>query len=146
MADTLCAHGRKLCSECCHVTDAAKRAYDIVRGYTAFVQYEELVRSWVAIRLSDGSSDGTLYGSKQDAVRHQGAGEMTCAYFNYRSAPNGFATIKEAAVWLEYHRQAYDSGFRLPDPDDPGGGPELIMPTPKEVLMPQLRELIQPWG
>jgi hypothetical protein len=123
-----------------HVTDAAKRARDIIAGYVAFVDYSERVRSWVAIRLSDGGSDGALYDSKRAAVRHQ-ADEFLCAYFSYRGSPNGFASAKDAAIWLEYHRQAYDAGFRTPDPDAADGGPELIMPTPNEQMKLQLAQL-----
>lgn len=137
MADLKCQHGRQLCSECIFVTDSAKRARDIIASYVAFVDYSERIRSWVAIRLSDGGSDGTLYLSKRDAVRHQ-SDEFLCAYFSYRGAPNGFASAKEAAVWLEFHRQAYDKGFRLPDPDASSGGPDLIMPTPNEQVALQL--------
>jgi hypothetical protein len=103
----------------------------------AFVDYSERIRSWVAVRLSDGGSDGSLYPSKREAVRHQ-SNEFNHAYFSYRGAPNGFASVKEAAIWLEFHRQAYDAGFRLPDPDAASGGPELIMPTPNEQVMLQL--------
>lgn len=135
-----CKHGRQLCSECIFVSDPAKRAFDIVASYVAFVDFDQRIRSWVAIRLSDGGSDGALYDSKREAVRHQ-SDEFTCAYFSYRGAPNGFASPKEAAIWLEYHRQAYDAGFRLPDPDAATGGPDLIMPTPNEQVQLQLAQL-----
>ena len=137
MADNLCRHGRGLCSECQHVTDAAKRAFDIVGSYVAFVDYSERIGAWVAVRLADGGSDGNLYRSKREAVRHQ-ADEFLCAYFSYRGAPNGFASPKEAATWLEYNRRAYDAGFRTPDPDAASGGPDLIMPTAKEQVALQL--------
>lgn len=120
-----------------HVTDAAKRARDIIASYVAFVPWDERIRSWVAIRLSDGGSDGALYDSKREAVRHQ-SDEFTCAYFSYRGAPHGFSSAKDAAIWLEYHRQAYDAGFRTPDPDAASGGPDLIMPTPSEQVGLQL--------
>lgn len=141
MPEGLCKHGRVICYECVFVTDAAKRAYDVVAAYVHFVDYDTRVRSWVALKLADGSSDGTLYLSKRDAVRHQGGGEMTCAYFSYRGAPEGFGNVRDAAVWLEYHRRAYDAGMRLPDPDDAHGGPELIMPTAEEQLLGQLMRL-----
>ena len=136
MADR-CPHGRELCSECQQVTDAAKRAFDIVNSYVAFVDYSERIGSWVAVRLADGGSDGTLYATKRDAVRHQ-SDEQSAAYFSYRGAPNGFATAREAAVWLEYHRRAYTAGFRLPDPDAASGGPDLVMPSPREQVALQL--------
>jgi hypothetical protein len=141
MADNLCEHGRKICSECIFVTDAGKRAYDIARSYCAYIGYDERVRSWVAFRLEDGGSDGTLYPSKVDAIRHQ-TYEQQCGYFSYRGSPNGFASAKDAAIWLEYHRQLYSAGGRLVDPDDAHGGPDIIMPTAKEQLMDQLRSML----
>lgn len=138
MPENLCRpHGRKVCSECQHVTDAAKRAYDIVKSYAVFVDYSERINAWVAIRLADGGSDGTLYQSKREAVRHQ-ADEFLCAYFSYRGAPEGFSSPKDAAIWLEYHREAYNHGFRTPDPDAASGGPELIMPAGRELIAAQL--------
>jgi hypothetical protein len=140
MGDNLCPHGRKVCSECQHVTDAGKRAFDIVRGLATFTDYDTRVRSWVAIRLEDGGSDQVLYDSKKAAIRHQ-AWEQQCAYFSYRGAPNGFTSAKDAAIWLEYHRQLYSNGMRLVDPDDAHGGPDIIMPTANEQLAGQLRRL-----
>lgn len=132
----LCRHGRKVCAECVVVTDAGRRAFDIVNAYVTFTPWEQRIRSWVALRLADGGSDGTLYDSRREAVRHQ-ADEQLCAYFSYRGAPNGFASRTDAQLFLDYHRMAYDAGFRLPDPDDRDGGPELIMPTPREQLLLQ---------
>jgi hypothetical protein len=65
-----------------------------------------------------------------------------CAYFSYRSAPNGFENVRDTAAWLAFHRHAYSRGGRLVDPDDPGGGPELIMPTAEEQFYAQLRDLL----
>jgi hypothetical protein len=141
MSDEKCRHGRYVCYDCVHVGDSAKRAYDIVRGYVHFVEYSERIRKWVALRLEDGGSDGTLYDSKRDAIRHQ-AHEQWCAYFSYRGAPEGFANVRDAAAWMAYHRHAYDHGFRLPDPDDAAGGPEMIMPTAQEQVFMQLRDLL----
>jgi hypothetical protein len=133
-------HGRKICSDqrCQFVDDAAKRAFDIVNSYVAFVPFEERVRSFVALRLSDGGSDGVLYDSRREAVRHQ-LDEKLCAYFGYSGAPEGFASKTDAAIFLEYHRAAYDAGARLPDPDDIQGGPEQIMPMSLEHVADQIR-------
>jgi hypothetical protein len=141
----LCRHGRKLCSECVIVTDAARRACDIIRAYVTFVDYDTRIRSWVALRLADGGSDGTLYDSKREAVRHQ-ADERLCAYFSFRNAPSGFASLIDAQLYMDYHRAAYDAGFRLPDPDDLHGGPDLIMPTTQEDLLWQRARLIRGRG
>ena len=74
------------------------------------------------------------------AIRHQ-AHEQQCGYFSFRGAPNGFASAKEAAVWLEYHRHMYDAGVRLVDPDDTHGGPDIITPTTNEQFAMQLKDL-----
>jgi len=137
-----CQHGRELCSECIVVSDAAKRAFDIVRGLAAFTTYETRMGSpYVAIRLSDGGSDGVMYDTKKEAVRHQ-VHETTCAFFSFRNAPNGFASARDAAIFLAWNRAAYDAGWRLPDPDDTHGGRDLSMPTSDEHLHDQLRRLI----
>jgi hypothetical protein len=135
-----CGHGRDICSECIVVDDAAKRAHDIVRGLAVFTDYDTRIRSFVAIRLSDGGSDQVLYGSKQDAVRHQ-LSEQQCAYFSFRGCPNGFASARDAAIFLAWHRMAYDNGFRLPDPDDAHGGPDLAIPSSMEHVQNQLNRL-----
>jgi hypothetical protein len=123
------------------VSDAAKRAYDIAKSYAVFVPLEQRVNSWIALRLYDGGYDGTLYESKRDAVRHQ-VSEFLCAYFCYRNAPNGFASPRDAQLWLDMNRAYYDSGFRMPDPDAADGGPDVIMPLTNEDFSSQLRELI----
>jgi hypothetical protein len=137
--DQLCRHQRKICSVCMQVDDAAKRAYDVVREIVGNLSYEERTAyPYVALKLSDGSSDGKNYDTKREAVAAQ-FHEQLCAYFSFRLAPNGFATPRDAAIFLAYHRAAYDAGARLPDPDAPHGGRDLIMPTTPEHLGGQLR-------
>jgi hypothetical protein len=108
------------------VEDAAKRCADIVNSFLAFVPWDELKNKWLAIRLIDGGHDGTLYDSKRDAVRHQ-SDEKLCCYISYRNCAAGISAI-EAQRFLDFNRAAYDAGFRLPDPDDVTGGPDLFMP------------------
>jgi hypothetical protein len=138
-----CPHGREICWEHVLVDDAAKRAFDAVRLLTVFTDWDTRIRQspYVAIRLIDGGSDGVMYDSKQAAVRHQ-LHEMSCAYFSFRTSPNGFSSPRDAAVFLLWHRVAYDNGFRLPDPDDRHGGQDLVMPDMREHLTNQLMRLI----
>jgi len=137
-----CGHGRAICAQCVLVDDAAKRAYDQVRLRAVFTDWGTRMNSpYMAIRLSDGDSDGVMYESKLTAVRHQ-LHERQCAYFSFRHAPDGFASPRDAAVFLAFHRAAYDNGFRLPDPDDTHGGPDLVMPDMNEHLYNQLERLI----
>lgn len=68
---------------------------------------------WVAIRLSDGGSDGALYDSKAAAVRYQ-PHERQCVYF--RINPGGL-TPRSAESTLRFNQGLYDMGARLADPD-----------------------------
>lgn len=68
---------------------------------------------WIAARLSDGSTDGTVYDSKADAVKHQ-LHETQCAYLVVPPAPMPPA---EATAYLELHDKMYAAGYRLQDPD-----------------------------
>lgn len=108
-------------------SDEAKRASDIINAYYSYVPLDRLLRSWVAIRLSDGGSDGVLYDSKRDAVRHQ-SDEFLCAYICLKNCPNGISKL-EAERFLAFTRSAYEAGFRLPDPDDITGGRDVFMPV-----------------
>lgn len=136
-----CGHGRKICADCVIITDASRRAADIVNSYAIFVPYDQRVRSWIAIRLADGGHDGTLYESKRDAIRHQ-PDEFLCAYFSYRDSPGG-TNPRDMQLWLDIHRAAYDAGMRFIDPDDMNGGPDMILPTTLEQLMMQRADLIR---
>lgn len=107
------------------IRDAAKRASDIVNSYRAFHEWDDLKRKWLAIRLSDGGTDGVLYDSKRDAVRHQ-FNEFQCAYLSFNNLAGG-ADPYEMAVFLQFNRDAYDKGFRLPDPDRADGGSDLLI-------------------
>lgn len=106
-------------------SDAAKRASDNINAYITFVPWDELKHKWMAIRLSDGGYDGTLYDSKRDAVRHQ-SNEFQCAYVAFKNLMQG-ARPAEMELFLKFNRDAYDAGFRLPDPDARNGGPEVLM-------------------
>ena len=138
-----CKHGNVLCSRCMVADDAARRAFDQLKNIAVHRSWEERVNAIVTIRLRDGECDGVLYESKQAAVRHCHGDEQWYAFFAFRNAPNGFASPRDAAVYLEYHRQAYDRGWRLPDPDDERGGPDMIMPTPAELVSEQLTRLMR---
>ena len=138
-----CKHDRELCSTCIVADDAAKRAWEMVGNIAHHTEWAERINSFITIRLSDGHCDGTLYDSKQAAVKGCKGNEIYYAFFSFRSAPHGFAGPKDAAIFLAWHRMAYDNGARLPDPDDPHGGPDLIMPDQNEHLQNQLTRMMR---
>lgn len=100
-------------------SDAAHRASQIVNDLIA-KDAELALHCWVAIRLSDGGSDGVLYEHRHDAVSHQ-LHETQCAYLKITP---GF-TPKIAERFLTIHRQVYDAGMRMADTDEDR---ELVVP------------------
>lgn len=112
------------------VSDAAKRASGEVNLQVALSRSN--VGRWLALRLSDGGSDGVAYDTRADAVRHQ-LHESQCAYVKI---PPGGMPPEHAERFLAFHRKAYDAGFRLTDPDDRR---EVIMPHTIETMKGFLR-------
>lgn len=107
--------------------NSGKRAHDYIATYTSVADIWDLKTKWVAIRLSDGGSDGQIYDSKRDAVRHQDF-EQQCMYINFGSMlASGGSNARELAIMIAFHRDAYKKGMRLADPDDITGGRQLIM-------------------
>jgi hypothetical protein len=106
-------------------SDSAKRMADAV-NFHLLVEGFAATGRWVAIRLSDGGSDGTLYDRRCDAVRHQ-LDERLCTYVQ---VPGNTMTPREADAVLRFSRFAYDSGYRITSPEDP----EPIMPVRHEEL------------
>lgn len=120
-------------------TDAAKRCADAVNLHRFALGYAAVGR-WVAVRLADGSSDGTLYDTKHDAIRHQ-ADEYLCAYI--RLVPRAMSVCAAESV-LRWHRMSYDAGAHrnLVDASDPRGGRELIPRITTEDHRRQVAALI----
>lgn len=116
-------------------SDAAKRASDIINSALLFI--DGAAGKWIAIRLSDGGWDGTVYDTKRDAVRHQ-LDEFWCCYV--RIPPPGTSPAQMEA-FLAYNRALYDAGFRLPDPDDRFGGRDMVLPLQQEDLHAQMARL-----
>lgn len=126
-------------------TDAAKRVADIYnlhrigRGLNA-------VGKWVAVALSDGHSDDTLYDSKRDAVIHQRHNEK---YYAFVCITPSDMKVCEAEVVLRKNRELYDKGLRWSDPDHKHGGPEVIKRLTVEDELASIRgratNLIFPW-
>ena len=108
-------------------SDEARRASDIINMH--LVANPANAGKWVAIRLSDGGSDGVLYDSKGDAVRHQ-LHEQQCCYVCI--PPTGMPPM-EAEVFIRFNRHLYDAGFRMPDPDSRAPR-EIVMPVSLEEL------------
>lgn len=119
--------------------DSAKRLSGIVNSMVIIHPLEVVLNSWIAISLKDGSTDGVLYDTRADAVRHQ-YHETQCAYLSLRGAPAGMP-VEEAHVYLKFHRDAYDAGYVFTDPERPNGGMDMRMPIANEDVRSQVKRL-----
>jgi hypothetical protein len=122
LSKSLCKHGRTICSQCVVVTDAAKRISDAIRLAVCFHPWEEISTGWMAFALADGTTDHVVYPSKSEAIRHM-SDEFRYCYVHLAGCASGMPP-KDAQLWLELHREAYDSGLRLAEPK----APTLIFP------------------
>ena len=115
-------HGVWPCSRCIQAADEGKRIAGVVNSLVTYKGWEELEGGYVAFKLEDGSSDGTLYDSYEDALRH--TDEHRCAYFCFRQAMGGI-NPRDAQIWLAFQRHVVDAGL-------PGRAPETVR-TKREV-------------
>jgi hypothetical protein len=120
----LCKHGLRICEKCIIVTDAARRMSHDINSLMTFNKPWEIRNTWIAVRLEDGGFDNTLYATREEAVRHQ-IDERFCAYAWMGNFIGSKATPLDCQIFLTYHRQAYDAGMRLHEPE----APQLILPT-----------------
>lgn len=84
---------------------------------------------WVAARISDGKTDGNVYDTKGDALKHARINlrilhETQCVYVKI---PIGGMPDKEATDYIAVNRKLYEGGMRIIDPDR-----EVIMPYTNE--------------
>jgi hypothetical protein len=110
--------------------DACQRLADAVNIHV-LAQNAELGNGrdrpgYVAVRLADGRSDGVLYDTRADAVRHQA--HAADPYFAYIKVGRQMMPPREAWVVLMYHRQAAASGHVLAE---------------EEVILPHRLELVR---
>ena len=77
-----------------------------------------------AVALADGSSDGTLYDTMADCIRHQ---RHNAKWYAYLRVGREGMTVCNAASLLKVHRDADEAGIKFVDRDDGASfGLELI--------------------
>lgn len=108
--------------------DAAHRMADTMNLHQMMLTSDELIAGrYVAIRLSDGGSDGTAYPSRAEAATHQRHNASRCGYYRIPVLPERMpAQVCDTLLW--YVRQCYDAGSR----QDPAH--QIILPTRIEDL------------
>lgn len=104
--------------------DAAKRLADTVALHQVALSRDELLAGrYIAVRLSDGGSDGVVYDTPAEAVAHQRHNASRCIY---PRLPLERWSAQVCDVLLMYGRRAYDNGHRA----DPAA--QLWIPTQEE--------------
>lgn len=93
------------------VTDAGRRMSDVIDEQVNTNSVNSIGR-WMAFRLSDGTTDGVLYDTRDQAVKHQ-LHEYQCCYVQL--LVDGMSP-QAASRYLEINRLLYSKGFRLTDP------------------------------
>lgn len=81
--------------------------------------------AWIAARLSDGGTDGQIYDTRTDAIRHQ-LHEDQCAYIRVPLA--GDMPPIEATAYLDFNRRRLAAGFRMVDPEQGSVAPISYTP------------------
>jgi hypothetical protein len=127
-----------------HVT-AGRRIADTINNACLIHEFDEVVRSFMAFSLDDGSSDNVLYPSVREARKHQKGDYNHYVYFSLREAPGGI-TEKAAFHVLLYARAARDAGMRMPDPDSTYGDHAPVTPLCEENRSEHISEFLQRSG
>lgn len=109
--------------------DAGQRMADALNAHVVFSK--GCFGRWMAIRLEDGSSDGTLYDTREDAIRHQRFEHQAW----YELVKPRSYSADECALTLMYARAAYDAGWR------PADSPAFIAPVRIEDRALKIRQL-----
>lgn len=118
-------------------SDAARRVSDTYRMHRLADPYGT-IGQWLAFKLEDGTTDGTLYASKRAAMVFQ---KLPDKYYAFMQIGPWDCTPKDAETFLALHRKMYEAGIRLGDPDDSKGGREVIKRASREDHINQIRAM-----
>jgi hypothetical protein len=106
--------------------ETARRMAEAVLLHQQVLSQEEILRGrFLAVRLGDGGTDGTVYETRDAAVTASRNSPSRHCYFQI---PLEGITAEECDLALWYTRRVYDSGHR----EDPAH--QLILPTRREAL------------
>jgi hypothetical protein len=119
--------------------NAAKRLSGIINSLVVIYPLDQLIHSWIAVNLADGSTDGVLYDTRRDAVRHQ-AHEQQCAYLNLAPVMGGM-DVNAAYALIKFHRDAYAADYTFIDPEHPTGGMDIGMPIAMEDVRTHIHRM-----
>jgi hypothetical protein len=121
-------------------TDAAKRIAD---QYGLHKVADPLglytIGKFFAVAIADGTSDGTLYDTRGEAIRHQKHNET---YYAYIQIVPSQMSVCDAEMYLSGVRKTYDARKNLMDRESPNGGKEII---PRLTVEDQRAQIAGQW-
>lgn len=123
------------------IDDAGKRFAEIVSNIRMSNDWDDIKNSWIAVKLEDGSCDGTVYDTRAEAIKFNTNKANKYFYVALRNAIHGL-TAKEATLMLAMVRtQAARGRYHPEDQPDP------IMPLSRETFNDELVSTKQgvPW-
>lgn len=103
--------------------EAGKRLAGIANLFIASRDPWELKDAVLAVKLEDGSTDGALYPGQYEAVRH--SDPKRCFYFHFKGNLGGIDP-REAAIVIQFHREAREAGIPQADPDNSKRAPQPV--------------------
>jgi hypothetical protein len=95
--------------------DIGKRVADHLNGLLAFRDPWELKTKWLAFRLQDGTTDGTVYDSLPDAKKY--TDESRNWYLHVGGFLQGIKP-RDAAILTVFYREAHEAGLGQANPKD----------------------------
>jgi hypothetical protein len=114
-------------------SDAAKRFSDWYNLHRA----AGLDRGWFAVMLDDGASNGDVYDTRGEAVRHMWPNERWYFYCTLNAGPSMSVCAAESV--LRWRRTMNEVEGPLLNPDAPDGGLEVIPRLTTEDQEAQIR-------
>jgi hypothetical protein len=104
-------------------SDAARRVADTYMLHRVASRGLGSVGKVFAVALNDGTSDGVLYDTMADCIRHQ---RHNAKWYAYLRVGREDMSVCAAASVLKLHRDADNAGLKFVDRDDPSFAFELI--------------------
>jgi hypothetical protein len=99
------------------VNEAGERMSGVVNNVRHANDWDDIKNSWMVFKLEDGSSDGTIYDTKDDAVWYQRNKASKFFYLSLRQCMHGMSP-KEATLILAMTRVQSERGRYNPTPED----------------------------
>jgi hypothetical protein len=118
-------------------SDPAKRLSDTYRLHRDALGRASIGK-WFSAMLATGESNGDLYDTKADAVRHAKHNERWMVFVSIKAND---MNVCEAEGYLAIQRKLGDANIRVADPDSRHGGMDLIPRVTREDVVDQMLSL-----